>query len=70
VETKRPEVLVNMKGRTEEEPPDPIKDMDDRRPDGSVGHECLGGGKHEGVQESSMMELLSSGPTCFSYSPT
>jgi RNA-directed DNA polymerase len=49
---------MNMKGRTEEEPPDPIKDMDDKRPDGSVGHECLGGGKHEGVQESSMMECV------------
>jgi RNA-directed DNA polymerase len=49
---------MSMKGRTEEEPPDPVRDMDDRRPDGSVGHECLGGGKHEGVQESSMMECV------------
>ena len=49
---------MNTKGRTERESPDPAKDMDDRRPDGSVGHERLGGGKHEGVQESSMMECV------------
>jgi hypothetical protein len=49
---------MNMKGQTEKEPPDRVKDMDDIRPAGSVGRESLGDGKHEGVQESSMMECV------------
>ena len=42
-----------MKGRTEEELPDPAKDMAGAPASRPSSHEGLGGGKHEGVQEPS-----------------
>ena len=47
-----------MKGRTEKEPPDPAKDMADAQAGRPASHESLGGGKHEGVQERSLMEQV------------
>lgn len=49
---------MSMKGQTDKESPDRIRDMDNRRPDGSVGHERPDVGKHEEVQEPSMMERV------------
>lgn len=47
-----------MKGRTEKELPDPAKDMADAQAGRPASHESLRGGKHEGVQERSMMEQV------------
>ena len=49
---------MNMKGQTEKESPDRAKDMADAQAGGPASHESLCGGKHEGVQESSMMECV------------
>ena len=47
-----------MKGRTEKELPDPAKDMAGAQAGRPASHESLRGGKHEGVQERSLMEQV------------
>lgn len=47
-----------MKGRTEEELPDPGGDMADAQAGRPASHERPGGGKHEGVQEPTLMEQV------------
>jgi RNA-directed DNA polymerase len=47
-----------MKGRTEEELSNPARDMPDAQASWPASHESLRGGKHEGVQERSLMERV------------
>src|SRR5690606_13745840 len=47
-----------MKDRTEEELPDPAKDMPDAQARRPASHESLRGEKHEGVQERTLMEQV------------
>ena len=54
----KPEDSMNMKGRTEEELPDLTTDMADAQASWPAPHESRGDGKHEGVQERSMMEQV------------
>ena len=49
---------MSMKGRTEEESPDPAKDMADAQASWPASRESPRGGKHEGVQLRSMMEQV------------
>ena len=49
---------MSMKGRTEEESPDLAKDMADAQASWPASHESPRDGKHEGVQERSMMEQV------------
>jgi RNA-directed DNA polymerase len=49
---------MNVKGQTEEEFPDPARDMAGAQASRPASHESLGGGKHEGVQEQTMMEQV------------
>jgi len=49
---------MRMKGRTDKEFPNPARDTVGAQASRPAPRECLGGGKHEGVQEPSLMEQV------------